>query len=205
MWARHMHGSNCWKNTKDKVLCLEEAFPNILENRVRLVHEMYNLVSQQEVIERIKVIKEELVLISKANSALKTFTAAKKTGRRQGDGRDGTGDGTGNQTGQERGKGKGSKQGKQGTRETALAVNGYTCIKTISNKVCHCLAHSWKIETESTYRCHMYLLLNKVTLNLLPRSTATWVRWRFWNTCTIRSNGTIMLFSLKAHAYWTWD
>jgi len=50
---------------KDKVLCLEEAFPNILENRVQLVHEIYNLVSQQEVIERIKVIKEELVFISK--------------------------------------------------------------------------------------------------------------------------------------------
>ena len=159
---------------------MEEAFPNILENRVRLVHEMYNLVSQQEVIERIKVIKEELVFISKANGVLKTFTAAKKTGRRQGDGRDGTGDGTGNQTGQERGKGKGSKQGKQGTRETALAVNGYTCIKTISNKVCHCLAHclahSRKIETESTYRYHMYLSLNEVASNSLPRSTATWAR-----------------------------
>ena len=63
-------------------MCLEEAFSNILENRVWLVHEMYNLVSQQEVIERIKVIKEELVFISKANGALKTFTAAKKTGRR---------------------------------------------------------------------------------------------------------------------------
>ena len=50
---------------KDKVLCLEEAFPNILENRVQLVHEIYNLVSQQEVIKRIKVIKEELVFISK--------------------------------------------------------------------------------------------------------------------------------------------
>ena len=53
---------------KDKVLCLEEVFLNILENWVQLVHEMYNLVSQQEVIERIKVIKKELVLISKTNS-----------------------------------------------------------------------------------------------------------------------------------------
>ena len=60
---------------------MEEAFPNILENWVRLVHEMYNLVSQQEVIERIKVIKEELVFISKANSVLKTFTAVKKIER----------------------------------------------------------------------------------------------------------------------------
>ena len=141
---------------------------------------MYNLVSQQEVIERIKVIKEELVLISKVNGALKTFTAAKKIGRRQRDGRDGTGNGTENQTGQEREKRKGSKQGQQGTRETALAVNGYTCIKTISNKIYHCLAyclaHSWKIETESTYRCYMYLLSNKVASNLLPRSTTTWVR-----------------------------
>ena len=50
---------------KDKVLCLEKAFPNILENRIQLVYEMYNLVLQQEVIERIKVIKEELVFISK--------------------------------------------------------------------------------------------------------------------------------------------
>ena len=66
---------------KGKVLCLEEAFPNILENWVRLVHEMYNLVSQQEVIERIKVIKEELVFISKANGVLKTFTAVKKIER----------------------------------------------------------------------------------------------------------------------------
>ena len=133
---------------------------------------MYNLVSQQEVIERIKVIKKELVLISKANSALKTFTAAKRTGRGQEDRRDGTE----NQTGQERGKGKGSKQDKQGTRETALAVNGYTYIKTILNKIYHCLAHSWKIKTKSTYRCHMYLLSNEITSNLLPRSTATWVR-----------------------------
>ena len=161
---------------KDKVLCLEEVFLNILENWVQLVHEMYNLVSQQEVIERIKVIKKELVLISKANSALKTFTAAKRTGRGQEDRRDGTE----NQTEQERGKGKGSKQGKQGTRETALAVNGYTYIKTISNKICHCLAHclahSWKIKTKSTYRCYMYLLSNEITSNLLPRSTVTWVR-----------------------------
>ena len=66
---------------KNKILCLEEAFSNILENWVWLVYKMYNLVLQHEVIERIKVIKEELVLISKANSALKTFTAAKKTGR----------------------------------------------------------------------------------------------------------------------------
>ena len=209
MWAYHMYGSNCWKNMKDKVLCLEEAFSNILENQVWLVHEMYNLVSQQEVIERIKVIKKELVLISKANSVLETFTVIKKTGRWQGDRRYGTEDGTGNQTRQEREKGKRSKQGKQGTRETTLAVNGYTCIKTISNKVCHCLAHclahSRKIETESTYRYYIYLSSNEVTSNSLPRSTATWARWRFWNTCTIRSNGTIMLFSLKAHACWTWD
>ena len=60
---------------------MEEVFPNILENWVWLVHEMYNLVSQQKVIERIKVIKEELVFISKANGVLKTFTAVKKTGR----------------------------------------------------------------------------------------------------------------------------
>ena len=48
---------------------MEKAFPNILENRIQLVHEMYNLVSQQEVIERIKVIKEELVFISKVTKA----------------------------------------------------------------------------------------------------------------------------------------
>ena len=122
------------------------------------------------------MINKELVLISKANSALKTFTAAKRTGRGQGDGRDGTE----NQTGQEREKGKGSKQGKQGTRETTLAMNGYIYIKTISNNICHCLAHclahSRKIETKSTYRCHIYLLSNEIALNLLPKSTATWVR-----------------------------
>ena len=157
-------------------MCLEKVFPNILENQVQLVHKIYNLVSQQEVIERIKVIKKELVLISKANSALKTFTAAKRIGRGQGDRRDGTE----NQTGQERKKGKGSKQGKQGTQETTLVVNGYTYIKIISNKICHCLAHflahSRKIETKSTYRCHMYLLSNEIASNLLPRSTATWAR-----------------------------
>jgi len=35
------------------------------------------------VIERVEVIKEELLLISKANSVLKTFTAVKKTGKRR--------------------------------------------------------------------------------------------------------------------------
>ena len=40
------------------------------------------LVSQQKVIKRIKVIKEKLVLISKINSILKTFTTAKKIERR---------------------------------------------------------------------------------------------------------------------------
>ena len=51
------------------------------------------------------------------------------------------GDRTGNQTGQERGKRKGSKQGKQDTQETTLVVDKYTCIRTISNKICYCLAY----------------------------------------------------------------
>ena len=186
------------------MLCLKEVFTNTPKDRLRLVHEMYNLVSQQEVIERNKMINEDLLSISQLNSGLDTFSTAKKkktTGRRQRGGGHGTGNGTGNQRG-----GKSSKQGqRRGTQETALVVDNYMCIRTISNKACHCLADLWKIETDSTYRCPTCLSSEKITWNSLSRSTATCMSRIFWNTCTVRSNGAIMSFSLKARAYRTWD
>jgi len=63
----------------DQVLYLREAFYNTCKDRLRLVHEMYNLVSQREVIERNKVIKEDLFYISQVNSGLDAFATAKKT------------------------------------------------------------------------------------------------------------------------------
>jgi len=65
---------------------------------------------------------------------------------------------TGNRSGNQR-CGKSSKQGQyKGTQETALVVDNYMCIRTISNKACHCLADLWKIETNSTYQYPIYLL-----------------------------------------------
>jgi len=162
---------------------------------------MYNLVLQWEVIERIKVIKEDLVLISEMNNGLSTFATAKETiGRQQGDMgdvEDSTGDGSETQTDES------SESG--GTREPALVVDGYACMWTISNKIYYCLADSWKIETDSTYRCPMYLSSNKVAPNSLSRSTATWMSKRFWNICTVGNNRAIISFGLSAYAHQTWD
>jgi len=65
---------------------------------------------------------------------------------------------TGNRSGNQR-CGKSSKQGQyKGTQEAALVVDNYMCIRTISNKACHCLADLWKIKTNSTYQYPIYLL-----------------------------------------------
>ena len=121
------------------MLCLKEVFTNTPKDRLRLVHEMYNLVSQQEAIERNKVITEDLSSISQLNSGLDAFSTAKKTkttGRRQRGGGHATGNGSGNQ--------RGGKSQRRGTQETALVVDNYMCIRTISNEACHCLADPGK-------------------------------------------------------------
>jgi len=94
---------------KDQVLYLKEVFTNTPKDQLQLVYEMYNLVSQQETIEKNKVINEDLPSISQLNSGLNTFSTAKKkktTGRQQ----RGRGHMTGNGSGNQRG-GKSSKQG----------------------------------------------------------------------------------------------
>ena len=108
------------------------------------------------------MINEDLSSISQLNSGLDAFSTAKKkktTERQQRGGKHVTGNGSGNQR-----EGKSSKQDQhRGIQETALVVDNYMCIRTISNKVCHCLADLWKIKTDSTYRCPICLLLEKIT------------------------------------------
>ena len=55
-----------------------------------------------------------------------------------------------------------------------------------------------KIETDSTYRYLTCLSSKKVAQNSLSRSTATCTSRIFWNTCTVRSNRTIMSLCLMA-------
>jgi len=122
---------------------------------------MYNLVLQQEAIERNKVINKDLPSISQLNNGLNAFSTTKKKiiGRQQRGREHMTGNGSGNQRG-----GKSSKQGQyRGTQETALVVDNYMCIRTISNKACHYLADLWKIEIDSTYRYPTCLLSEKIT------------------------------------------